>query len=224
MKDRITTAEVEMEPAKVAGIAHQWAAEAKFTLHEKSLNRIVYIKKIRLTMAWLVIENFGSNIKLNAWIGAKNLGPDEKGSFWKGNKIPVLNGPRFGPASVYKTHLKKLLDMMESTSNNNPIVQPMELRDTSRNWFSKESLAKGFVVLGVIDFLYGALSVFNGASAIAKQIYPDFAITLVQNGVVHIIIGTVFLFCSGLLKNGKTLSIWLFGAVVLFNVGQDLIR
>ena len=45
-----------------------------------------------------------------------------------------------------------------------------------------------------------------------------------QQGIIDIALGIILFSISKLLKSGKALSIWLYGATVLFSVGQDIAR
>ena len=89
---------------------------------------------------------------------------------------------------------------------------------------NKDTFSKIFIWLGVLIFLYGALNLYNGTNSVSNQLFPDLAKELVRDGVFNTILGATFLICSMLLKNGKALSIWVFGATVLFSVGQDIVQ
>jgi len=108
----------------------------------------------------------------------------------------------------------------KNASDNTSVIVPIQ--NANPPIVSKENFAKGLVVFGVIVLLSGALSVFNGIMMTAGQTFPILARTLLQDGIVDLVVGVILLLCSTLVKKGKAASIWLYVATVLISVGQDI--
>jgi len=219
MADNITVVEVGIEPSKVVAIVDRWAAETDFSVHERTEKRVLYRYERHIsTVSWISIENLGTKARLSAWLAPKGLDPDAKGSFWKGNKttFPPI-GLAMGPLGRFRKQFNTLSDIIKSESDD-PIVisavnSPYHIPITNNNF------AKFFIWLGVIVFLYGALNLYNGTSSLARQLFPDMAEEFVRDGLVNIFVGIIFLVCSMLLKKGKAMSIWLYGATILITIG-----
>lgn len=221
MKDQITEIELNLEYSKLTMIVHNWATEIGFSIHEKTEKRIVYSDKRQLLGAkWISIENLGTITKLSAWISPKGLGPDQKGNFWKGNKVPVPTGFVTGSPRRFKEQFNDLLARLNNVSNEAPVS--LKTLNANATMASKEDYAKGLLVLAIIIFGSGALSALNGVNSITNQLSPTFANSLLQDGIIDMVLGIVVFTSSRLLKSGKALSIWLYGATVLFSIGQDL--
>ena len=221
MADNITVVDLEMNLTEVIGIAERWASKNRFFVHEKTDKRVLYLYKRHIsTSTWVSIENLGTKTRLSAWIAPKSLGPDEQGSFRKGSKIPIPVGFAVGPLGRAKKHFKRLLELIKNASDNTSVIVPIQ--NANPPIVSKENFAKGLVVFGVIVLLSGALSVFNGIMMTAGQTFPTLARTLLQDGIVDLVVGVILLLCSTLVKKGKAASIWLYVATVLISVGQDI--
>lgn len=219
MADNITVVEVAMEPSKVAAIVDRWAAETEFAVHERTEKRALYRYDRHIsTVSWLSIENLGTKARLSAWLAPKGMDPDTKGSFWKGNKVtfpPV--GIAMGPLGRFRKQFNALSDIIKNETNDPLVVEaangPHQIPIT------KNSLAKFLIWVGVIVLLYGVLNLYNGTNSMTRQLFPDMAEEFVRDGLVNIFLGVVFLICSILLKKGKALSIWLYGASMLLPIG-----
>ena len=223
MADNITVVEVEMEPSKVLAIADRWAAETDYSLHERTQNRSLYRYDRHVsTKSWISIESLGENTRVSAWLAPKGLDPDAKGSFWKGNKVAIPVGFAMGPLGRLKKQFNALSESIKNESNNPLVIS--SAGETKKATASKDTFSKIFVWLGVFIFLYGGLNLYNGTNSMTTQLFPELARAFVWDGVVNVSLGVVFLICSILLRNGKALSIWLFGASVLFTVGQDIVK
>jgi hypothetical protein len=111
MADRVTVVEVEMAPSSVMATAERWAEETGFSLHTRTASSVVYRYDRQIsTVSWLSIENLGTRGRLSAWLAPKGLGPDEQGSFWKGNKIALPMSFALGPLGRFKKQFNKLLE------------------------------------------------------------------------------------------------------------------
>jgi len=222
MEDRVTEIKLEMDYSKLTEIVHAWVTETNFSVHEKTAKRILYTDKHGFSgTKWISIENFGANTKISAWVAPKGLGPDQKGNFWKGNKLPIPTGFAIGPLGRFKEQFNGLLERIKHVSNDAPVN--LNTQNANPPVVSKENFAKGLLVLAIIVFLNGALSVFNGASPITNQLSPTFAKSLLKNGIIDVVIGIILFSSSRLMKKGKVFSIWLFGIYLLFSVGYDLV-
>jgi len=221
MKDSITEFELEIEFSKAANIVQMWATTSNFTVHEKTSSKILYRRDFRFgTACWVSIGYLGQKIKLSAWIAPKGLAPDQEGSFWRGNKRPVPISFATGPIGQFKKLFAKLLEMLNSESNDPSIS--LAIKGSNQLAFSKEGFAKGLIVLSVIVFLNGALNLYTGSHSMTNELFPELAKSFLEKGSIDVGIGVVLFFCSRLLMKGKALSIWLYGATVLFSVGYDL--
>lgn len=223
MADRVTTVDVKMEPSKVISIAERWTAETGFSVHEKTGQRVIYCHPRRISgTEWLSIENLGSHTKLSAWVAPGSLGPDEIGSFWKGNKIPLPIGFALGPLGRFKRQFNMFLGMIRNESSDTSVVT--QGGKTFQTPWSRESFAKVFIWMGVFVLLYGGLSLYNGTSPLARQLFPATAEEFVRDGLTNLFMGVVFVTCAMLLKKGKAISIWLYGGTMLFSAGLNLAR
>lgn len=223
MADRVTTVDVKMEPSKVISIAERWAAETGFSIHERTGQRVLYCHHRRISgTEWLSIETFGSNIKLSAWVAPRSLDPDENGSFWKGNKIPLPVGFALGPLGRFKRHFNMFLGMIRNEASDLSVIT--KGGKTFQTPWTRESYAKVFIWMGVFVLLYGGLSLYNGTSSIARQLFPETAEEFVREGLTNLLMGGMFITCAMLLKKGKAISIWLYGGTMIFSAGLDLTR
>ena len=223
MADNITVVDVEMEPSKVVAIVDRWASENEFSVHERTGKRVLFRYDRHIASAsWLSVENLGAKARLSAWLAPKGLDPDAKGSFWKGNKVAIPVGFATGPLRRFKKQFNKLVEMIKRESNDPSVIPATQNEIPVR--FSKDGFAKGTMVFAVIVLLNGVLGIFNSISLANAQILPGLDITFVRDGVVNLVYGALLFFCARLLKNGKALSIWLYGATIVFSVGQDLAR
>ena len=221
MEDRVTEIILEMDYSKLVEIVQAWATEVDFSIHEKTAKRILYADKHGYSgTKWLSIENFGSNTKISAWAAPKGLGPDQKGNFWKGNKLPIPTGFAMGPLGRFKEQFNSLLERIKHVSDDAPFN--LNTENANPPVVSKENFAKGLLFLAIIIILEGALNVYNGSSSMLNQIFPSFAKSSLQSGIMDVVIGIVLFFSSRLMKNGKVFSIWLFGIYLLFSIGYDL--
>lgn len=221
MKDRITETEWELEYSRAVEIAQEWALEAKFAVHEMTDKRILFSQNNGLAgIRWVLIERLSTKIKLSAWFAPKSLGPDQEGNFWKGNKQPIPTGIGFGQIGRFKKDFNKLLEQIGADSNGPSVSSTIQ--KANQPVFSKDNLAKGLMVLAILIFLNSAMSIFTGTQMLSNQLLPDFAESLLQDAFIEMAVGIVLFVSAQLLKKGKSLSIWLYGATLLFSVVYDL--
>jgi len=215
MEDKTTIVEISMDPTELFETVQSWATETKFAVYEKNEKRTIYSKNIIATTAWLLIENQGESAKLNAWLAPKGLKPDAKGSTWSGRKIAIPNGFTTGPASIYKKQFNKLMEMLKSKSKNIVIQE-----NKNQQKLEKDTFVKGLVAIGIIQLIVGVLGIISASAFISS--YPDLGNVSLKNGIFSMVLGTLTFICSRLLKNGKALAIWLYGATILINVAYDI--
>jgi hypothetical protein len=220
MEDITTVVELSIEPTELYEIIQSWAAEAKFSVFEKNEKRIIYSKNILAAAVWLLIENQGENSKLIAWIAPRGLRPDAKGSAWIGWKAAVPNGFAMGPASIYKKQFNELMEMLKSKSKNIVMSQSNQKEGKNQQKAEKGTYVKGLAVIGVIEFLLGAISVISASTFISA--YPGVGSVTLKNGIFNIVLGILTFICSRMLKNGKALAIWVYSATILINVAYEI--
>lgn len=224
MTDNITAVDVEMEPSKVFAIVARWASENEFSVHERTEKRTLFRYDLHLsTVSWLSVENLGAKARLSAWLAPKGLGPDTKGSFWKGYKttFPPI-GVAMGPLGRFRKQFNMLSEILKSESDDPAIISV-----ASEPYYKptiKDNFAKVFFWLGVITLLYGMLGLYNGTSSVAIQSFPDMAKEFVGDGLINTTLGIVFLTCSMLVKKGKALAVWLYGAAVLITIIHSITK
>jgi len=153
----------------------------------------------------------------------KGLKPNEQGSFWKGSKTALPIGFALGPLGRSKKNFNKLSELIKNETNDGTMVD-LATNTSAQQVLSKDSLAKTFIWLGVFVIFYGSLNLYNGTSSIARQLFPSTAEQFVQDGMVNILLGFVFLICSMLLKKGKAMSIWLYGVTLLITVAHEMLK
>ncbi len=220
MEDITTVVELIIEPIELYEVTQSWAAKAKFSAYEKNEKRTIYSKNIQFNTAWLLIENQGENAKLNAWLAPKGLKPDAEGSAWSGRKIAVPNGFAMGPVSIYKKQFNELMEMLKSKSKNIVRSQSSQKEGKNQQKIEKGTYVKGLAFIGVIEFLLGAVSAISASTFISA--YPEVGIVSLKNGVFNMVLGILTFICSRMLKNGKALAIWLYGATILINVAYEI--
>lgn len=221
MEDITTVVQLSIEPTELYEIIQSWATETKFSVYEKNEKRTIYSKNIRIfNTAWLLIENQGESAKLDAWLAPKGLKPEAKGSTWSGRKIAIPNGFAMGPVSIYKKQFNKLMEMLKSKSKNIVMSQSNQKEGRNQQKVEKGTYVKGLAVIGVIEFLLGAISAISASTFISA--YPGVGSVSLKNGIFNMVLGILTFICSRLLKNGKALAIWLYSATILINVAYEI--
>ena len=202
MKDKVTEIELNLELSKLVKTAQGWAKEAEFAIQESTSERILFGKEQRSAgTQWVSLKGVGANTKLTAWFAPKSLGPDEEGSLWKGNKQPIPAGVGLGPVRRFKKDFNILLEKIGADSNDPSIKSTIQKVNPPA--FTKESFAKGLMVLAILIFLNSAMSIFTGTQMLSNQLLPDFAESLIQEAIVELTVGIVLFTTAQLLKKGN---------------------
>lgn len=219
MEHKTTTAEFKIEPEIFHTIIQNWIKNTKFSLYEKGEGREIHNKNFFASSAWLAIEVRGENVRLEAWLGNKGLKPEDKPSAWKGAKIPVPTGLAFGLPATYKKEFRRLIKELEANMGGQKISISINGDLISQPKANKETFAKAFVFLAIINFASGALNIFNSTNEYMQQGFADH---LIKNGVFDIVLGVIIGFSAYFLKKGKVMSIWLYAASILITVAYNI--
>jgi hypothetical protein len=219
MPDRTTVVELVIDPTELFAVTRMWAQGSGFAVHEQRPDRTLYTRNVRAGKAWLSVENDGKNAKLEAWLAPRGKGAESSDSFWTGWKTALPQGLAFGPASIYKKHFMKLLDLLTSRAESIGERRIMPELNKPRIWTTRTSLAKILGVGGIIYLVSGLLGLAS------PLIFPAFAAISITPPIASLsdtLLGLLSLATSRALSKGKAIAIWLYGGTLLVDIAANL--
>jgi hypothetical protein len=218
MPHRTTVVELSIDPDTLFSTTLAWARLNGFSLYEKKDNRTIYAKEMWNAKAWLSIEGQGEHGKLEAWLSNPQVGPEFKGNFWVGWKMPLPSGFAIGTPMAYKKKFQTLVKLLQEKTNNQKLTASIWLDGRPQPGLNKSSWTKVLMILGVFYLLGGIISFFSGMTIRLHSTYQDVATDTITNGWISLMLAITFLVSSVAINKNKVWGIWVLIAGTLLDI------